>query len=238
MSATDAILTPDCPAHGGSVHRLFLPGVELYCGDCREILPTLGNVDACITDPPYGIDLDTAKSGNRHRQQFAKIIDDDKHFDPSPLMEYPDVILWGCNHFCDRIPPHQGQWYFWDKVTQNALKVRIAEGEYAWHKKGTKPRAFRHLWSGAYRASEAGERAVHPTQKPVVLMQWCMDAAKLPEGATVLDPYMGSGSTIIAAIRTGRKAIGIENDPEHFKTACERIKRELAQGDLFLGQNE
>lgn len=75
---------------------------------------------------------------------------------------------------------------------------------------------------------------IHPTQKPVPLMAWCMDKAKVPQGATVLDPYMGSGSTIIAAIRTGRKAIGIEKDPEHFKNAVQRIKRELAQGDLFL----
>ena len=64
-----------------------------------------------------------------------------------------------------------------------------------------------------------------------MLMQWCMEQARVPEGATVLDPYMGSGSTIIAAIRTGRKAIGIEKDPAHFKTAVERIKRELAQSD-------
>jgi DNA modification methylase len=61
-----------------------------------------------------------------------------------------------------------------------------------------------------------------------------MDVLKVPIGATVLDPYMGSGTTIIAAIRTGRKAIGIEKDPIHFKTAVDRIKRELAQGDLFL----
>ena len=231
------LTSENSPLGSDSMRRLVLPGVELYCGDCREIMPNLASVDALISDPPYGIDLDTAKSGNQHRQQFAKIIDDDKLFDPSHLMDFPDVILWGVNNYCHAIPPRIGQWYFWDKVTQNALKVRIAEGEYAWHKKGTKPRAFRHLWSGAYRASEAGERAVHPTQKPVVLMQWCMDAAKLPEGATVLDPYMGSGSTIIAAIRSGRKAIGIEKDPEHFKTAVERIKRELAQGDLFHGQN-
>jgi DNA modification methylase len=87
------------------------------------------------------------------------------------------------------------------------------------------------------RESESGETVLHPTQKPVAVMAWCMTQAKVPEGATVLDPYMGSGSTIIAAIRTGRKAIGIEKAPEHFKTACERIKRELAQGDLFHGQN-
>jgi len=77
----------------------------------------------------------------------------------------------------------------------------------------------------------------HPCQKPVPLMAWVMDKAKVPEGATVLDPYMGSGSTIIAAIRTGRRAIGIELDPTHYATAVARIKNELAQGDLFLGQN-
>jgi site-specific DNA-methyltransferase (adenine-specific) len=78
---------------------------------------------------------------------------------------------------------------------------------------------------------------LHPTQKPVALMAYMVQTYS-NEGATILDPYMGSGSTIIAAIRTGRKAIGIEKDPAHFKTACERIKRELAQGDLFLGQNK
>lgn len=231
------LTSENSPLGSDSMRRLVLPGVELYCGDCREIMPTLASVDALITDPPYGIAYDASKSTQQGIQRFGMVIGDDEVFDPSHLMDYPDVILWGVNNYCHAIPPRIGQWYFWDKVTQNSLKVRIAEGEYAWHKKGTKPRAFRHLWSGAYRASESGERAVHPTQKPVVLMQWCMDAAKLPEGATVLDPYMGSGSTIIAAIRTGRKAIGIEKDPEHFKNAVERIKRELAQGDLFHGQN-
>lgn len=76
----------------------------------------------------------------------------------------------------------------------------------------------------------------HPMQKPVPLMEWLI-RTYTDEGQTVLDPFMGSGSTIIAAIHTGRKAIGIEKDPEHFKNAVERIKLELAQGDLFLGQN-
>ena len=88
-----------------------------------------------------------------------------------------------------------------------------------------------HLWDGFKRQSEIGEHH-HPTQKPVALMAWCLDIAKVPEGATVLDPYMGSGTTGIACIRTGRKFIGIEKDPKHFQTAVERIDRELQQGRL------
>lgn len=77
----------------------------------------------------------------------------------------------------------------------------------------------------------------HPTQKPVLAMAWTMDAMKVPSGAVVFDPYMGSGTTGIACIRTGRRFVGIEKDPTHYATAVERIKNELAQGDLFLGHN-
>lgn len=208
---------------------ITLGPVRLILGDCLKIAPTLEGVDAVITDPPYGIGYDPSRSTQQGIQRFEMIRGDSDIFDPSPLMEYKDAILWGCNHFCDRIPPRVGQWYFWDKVTQNSLNVRIAEGEFAWHMRGTKPRAFRHLWSGAYRDSESGERSEHPTQKPVALMSWCMDMAKVPQGALILDPYMGSGTTLIAAIRTGRRAIGIEIDPTHYRTAVERVKRELAQ---------
>jgi len=241
MSAPDALFSQDLTAHGGCpavpCYTSSCGRVTLYLGDCLDVLPIVGDVDALITDPPYGIAYDASKSTQQGIQHFGMVIGDDEVFDPSHLMDYPDVILWGVNNYCHAIPPRMGQWYFWDKVTQNALKVRIAEGEYAWHKNGTKPRAFRHLWSGAYRGSEAGERSVHPTQKPVVLMQWCMDAAKLAEGAVVLDPYMGSGTTGVAAVRTGRKFVGIEKDPEHFESALERISRELAMGDLFHGCN-
>jgi DNA modification methylase len=82
--------------------------------------------------------------------------------------------------------------------------------------------------------AENNGKVAHPTQKPIALMAWCMDKAKVPEGATVLDPYMGSGSTGIAALRTGRRFIGIEKDPEHFKNALERIQRELSQMTLNL----
>ena len=207
-------------------------GVTLILADCREVLPM--KADIVLSDPPYGIAYDASESTQQGIQRFAMVHGDDEAFDPSHLMDYPDVILWGVNNYCNAIPPKIGQWYFWDKVVQNGQNVRIAEGEFAWHKRGTKPRAFRHLWSGAYRASEAGVRSVHPTQKPVVLMAWCLEVAKVVQGAVVLDPYMGSGSAGVACVRSGRKFIGIERDPEHFETAVRRIRAAITEGVLPL----
>ena len=208
-------------------------GVELYLGDCLDVLPTLSGVDAVVTDPPYGIAYDPNCGKHSNESKHGEVIGDDAEFSPAHLLGFKDVLIWGANNFSSKIP-NGGHWYFWDKVVQNGMKVRISEAEYAWHKRGTKPRGFRHLWAGAYRASESGERSEHPTQKPVQLMQWCLICAKLEVGATVLDPYMGSGTTGIACIRTGRRFIGIEKDPVHFETARSRIERELAQGRLGL----
>ena len=197
--------------------------VQLMLGDCLQLLKTLpdGCVDAVVTDPPYGIAYDASRSTQKGIQKFQKIAGDHQNFDPIPWLNFPDVILWGCNNYCNRIPTDQGQWYVWDKVTENGLKVRIAEAEFAWHKQGTKSRIFRHLWSGAYRASEASTKSVHPNQKPVKLMKWCLSF--LPEGCTVLDPFMGSGTTGVACVQTGRKFIGFEIDPNYFKIAEKRI---------------
>jgi site-specific DNA-methyltransferase (adenine-specific) len=246
------------PLGSGSMTRLVLPGVELYCGDSMEIAPTLQGVDAVISDPPYGMDWnpDTTRfsggkspllSGGRAKGRAAhrisrcdKIIGDEKPFDPAPWLEYKKCVLWGFNHYAARLPV--GTSLVWIKRNDHHFGSFLSDAELAWMKGGHGVYCFRKKFSPPTRAIEAGGDpcnpiGVHPCQKPIALMAWCMDKAKVGEGETVLDPYMGSGTTIIAAIRTGRKAIGIEKDPEHFKTACERIKRELAQGDLFLGHN-
>ena len=204
----------------------------LYLGDCLDVLPTLGKVDAVVTDPPYGIGYDASASTQRGIKPFEAFAGEDDLFDPSPFMVFDDVVLFGCNNFCHAIPPKLGQWYFWDKVTRNSLDVRIAEGEFCWHKRGTKPRAFRHLWSGAYRASEAGEERLHPTQKPVAVFQWLLGMVR---GDVILDPFMGSGTTGVACIRTGRRFIGIEKEPKYFEIALKRIREaeRLAKCDLF-----
>lgn len=231
---------PDCSPGSHWQERLVLPGVELYLGDCLEIAPHLQGVDAVISDPPYGMSwpTDTTRFGGGHnpakrgagRNDGKAILHDDEPFDPSPWLAWEKVVLFGSNHFGARLPV--GTKLIWIKRLDDAFGSFLSDAEEAWMKGGHGIYCKRDLSMNA----EANTRQ-HPCQKPVPLMAWCMDKAKVPEGATVLDPYMGSGSTIIAAIRTGRKAIGIEKDPEHFKNACERIKRELAQGDLFLGHN-
>lgn len=208
--------------------------VSLIEGDCLEMVPALraAGVAAVVSDPPYGIGYDASKSTQQGIQRFAAIRGDDRPFDPSPWLNYPDVTLWGCNNYAHTIPPGEGQWYFWDKVTRNDTDVRIGEGEFAWHKRGTKPRAFRHLWSGAYRASEAGQRSEHPTQKPVELMRWCIRRLNLPPGSLILDPYAGSGTTGIAAAREGMRALLIESDPVHAATARRRVREYMGTGLL------
>ena len=236
----DIAITQDSPAVSGSVQRLVLPlGVTLYLGDCLEILPGI-EADAVISDPPYGMDWNPETTrfsgGNNPSQRTAgrndrrKVMHDDEPFDPSPWLAWDKVVLWGMHHFAQRLPV--GSVLTWIKRNDDAFGSFLSDAELAWMKGGYGVYCRRDMSMNAETATR-----IHPTQKPVGLMAWCMDKAKVPQGATVLDPYMGSGSTIIAAIRTGRKAIGIEKDPEHFKNAVERIKRELAQGDLFLGQN-
>ncbi len=198
----------------------------LFLGDCDILIPLLASKDiaAVLTDPPYGIGYEAGDSTQRGIQNFDRIPNDDKPFDPRPFLGFPDVLLWGTDNYCHHIPSTEGQWYVWDKVTQNGVKVRIAEAEFAWHKKGTKSRIFRHLWSGAYRGSEGNKKSVHPTQKPVALMQWCLRQMKLPQGAAILDPFMGSGTTGVACLRMGYKFIGVEIVSKYFKIAIERMR--------------
>jgi len=199
-------------------------GQTIIHGDCREVLPLLDGEFTVVADPPYGIDYDASTSSQLGIQRFAKIVGDDGLFDPTFLMDFGDCILWGCNHYCHKIPPRCGQWYFWDKVTANGLKVRIAEGEYCWHKNGTKPRAFRHLWSGAYRASEMGQKSQHPNQKPVALLKWCISLA---DNNQILDPFLGSGTTLVACKQLGRKGIGIELEERYCEIAANRLRQEV-----------
>jgi len=209
-------------------------GIVIYNGDCREMLPGLSaaSVDLVLTDPPYGINLRTewAGSGNKHGfgSRHEKIVGDDAPFDPSHLLRFQRLILWGGNCYANRLPASP-VWLAWDKVTKNGLKVRIAEMELAWTNLAGKPRVFRHLWSGNYRASEQGT-AYHPAQKPVALMSWCICVAKLERTTpTILDPYCGSGSVLCAAKDAGCRAIGIEINERY----CEIAARRLEQGVLF-----
>jgi site-specific DNA-methyltransferase (adenine-specific) len=181
----------------------------LYNADCLDILPKLtdGCVDACVTDPPYGIDYNReATPQGKHlpsrRRQVATVRSDDKPFDPSPWLGFRRVVLWGANNYASRLPDQRAR-----------------------------SQALRWLWSGAYRISERGEY-YHPTQKPVELMGWCVTRVGTPERGVVFDPYMGSGTTGVACARLGRRFIGIEIEPKYFEIAKTRIDQELRQGKL------
>lgn len=204
--------------------------VTIYHGDCREIAPHL-SYSAVVTDPPYGIsynreDVPQSKHTFRHGRQTTPVLGDDQPFDPSPWISQP-AILWGANYFSDRLPP--GVWIVWDKVVRNGLRLRIAEAELAWTNCVARTRIFRMLWSGAYRVSERGQY-YHPTQKPVDLMRWCIPLVR-PVPRVILDPFMGSGSTLVAAKSLGRRAIGIEIEERY----CEIAARRCAQDALPLG---
>lgn len=210
----------------------------LYHGDCLKILPSLSGVDAVITDPPYGMDWDTnlSRFSGGHRdsvkkrgmgRKYDKQIEGDKEpFDPSLWLDFESVVLFGVNHFAQRVPV--GTTLVWIKRFDHAFGTFLSDAEVAWMKGG----------HGVYCKRDMTlmgdtRNRLHPTQKPTGLMAWCMERAKVPQGATVLDPYMGSGTTGIACIRTGRKFIGIEKDATHFENALDRIKKESAQGRLF-----
>lgn len=162
------------------------------------------------------------------------ILGDDEPFNPAQWLTYETVILFGANHFSDKLP--LGKWLTWDKIENHEHygKLSFADCELIWTNKKGPARIYKQLWQGCRRRGESNKDGkLHPNQKPVALMQWLMQETKIPISATVLDPYMGSGTTGIACIRDGRTFIGIEKDEEHFSTAVNRIERELEQSKLI-----
>lgn len=199
--------------------------VTIYHGDCREILPTIEVPDLVLTDPPYGMAYrhGARKGGVRFGMDEQSIVGDDEPFDPSHLMKYQRLIVWGGNHFADRLPPSKG-WLVWDKRDGTPSNDQ-SDVELAWTNIFTVARVFSARWSGAHRTGrEQAEGRFHVNQKPVALMGWCLRLAG-GEG-TVLDPYMGSGSTLVAAKEHGRRAIGIELDERHCEVAASRLSQE------------
>jgi site-specific DNA-methyltransferase (adenine-specific)/modification methylase len=220
--------------------KVEIGDATLYLGDCMDILPTLPKVDALITDPPYGISLNTDNSrfsggakGNMAKRgngigsaNGAPIIGDEKQFDPSFLLKYGnDQIIWGWNNYPDCLP--RGACFVWIKRLDAAFGSFLSDAETAWFSKGHGVYCIRDLSNNAI-----ANHRVHPTQKPVTLMNWCLNF--LPKAKTILDPFMGSGTTGVAAIQMGRKFIGIEREPKYFDIACKRIEQASKQVDMFI----
>lgn len=205
----------------------------LYLGDCRDILPTLPKVDAVVTDPPYGIG--EARNDNASRSSLAQSRDygvdawDDRPIDADLIALVRSAgrwcIMFGGNYY--DCPPTKC-WLVWDK--ENGAND-FADCELAWTNLPKAVRRIKFRWHGMLRAN--GEtRGDHPTQKPIGVMKWCI--GHLPHGQTILDPFMGSGTTGVAAVQMGRDFIGIEREPKYFDIACRRIEQAQRQGDLFI----
>jgi len=211
--------------------KVEIANATLYLGDCMDILPTLDKVDAVITDPPYGMQRDgkpqsTSAHGGHKGYEFMGWDEQapDAGVFHAVLSSADRQIIWGANFYPQHLPPSMG-WLFWDK----GQRISQSDGELAFTNMDKALRVFT-----LNRAALAQDGAVHPTQKPLALMKWCIDQAGNPE--TILDPFMGSGTTGVAAIQMGRKFIGIEREPKYFDIACKRIEQASKQVDMFVEQ--
>jgi len=210
--------------------------VVIYHGDCREILPELGPVDLVLTDPPYGIDVCTRGGlkarGYRPYDRGCKshvwpaVIGDKEPFQPDLFLQFENIVLWGANHYASRLPD-SSCWFVWDKKTERGAASDITDCELAWTRGLTfkTVRIFRHMWAGFQRDSEVGHEHLHPTQKPIALMTWCLNF--FPRVKSVVDPFCGVGPTLRAAKDLGRKAIGIEIEEKYCEIAAKRMSQEV-----------
>jgi site-specific DNA-methyltransferase (adenine-specific)/modification methylase len=211
-------------------------------GDCAELLPGLPRVDALITDPPYGIAEARVKSATRCRpkdKKYARSFEvsswDDAPPDASLLNGLRALartqVIFGGNYF--ELPP-SSCWLVWDKLNGDS---DFAGCELAWTNMRRAVRRLAYRWCGYIRENRE-ERGQHPTQKPVGVMMWAIELATKP-GDVILDPFCGSGTTGVAAIRLGRRFIGIEREPHYAEVARRRLDAEskgLTLGAAEAGQ--
>ena len=199
--------------------------VTIYHGDCLELGLSIETPAALVSDPPYGMAWDGrvtrgrngtgSKGPTRHFGQ--KIIGDTEPFDPSPWLAFPEVILWGSNHYAQRLPV--GTTLVWIKRYDTGFGSFLSDAEVAWMKGGHGVYCFRDL-------SMQGEsdNREHPAQKPLPLMRWCIGKTT---SQLVIDPFMGSGTTLVAAKEAGRRAIGIEIEERYCEIAAQRCSQEV-----------
>ena len=218
--------------------KVQIGNATLYLGDCAEILPTLNKVDAVVTDPPYGLGIDKsmakasgiqsggmkAKKGVYEALGWDNKPIDKKHID---LLFKAGTyqIIFGGNYF--ELPPTKC-WLLWDKE----INGNFADAEMAWTNLNKPVKLKRYMWNGMLRANNE-LRGDHPTQKPIGIMQWVI--SHLPvEANTIIDPFMGSGTTGVACAKMGKTFIGIEQEQKYFDIACKRIEQAYSQKDLFI----
>lgn len=203
----------------------------LYQGDCLQVMPLLGQFDAVVTDPPYGLG-DKWRGGKAHTKARWKLSNggeamawdaDISAAVPIAIDKGENSIVWGGNYY--DLPPQRG-WLIFDKCIRGEFTA--GHGEAAW---STLDQPLKIL-SIPHVIANTKEKKRHPNQKPLALLEWCLGF--LPSATTVLDPFMGSGTTGVACVKLGRRFTGIELDPDYFDIACQRIEEAYRQPDLFV----
>ena len=205
------------------MNPIIIGDATLYLGDCMDILPTLGKVDAVITDPPFGVGNFVQVSGNVRGEKV-------NWNESGPSAEFFHLlkeksthrIIWGANYF-NCFEGAGGLVWVKNQPMPNMSKAEMASTSW-----GNKVELINLTWTNYVNTKESD----HPCERPVGLYKWCIEQVpKQPQ--TILDPFMGSGTTGVAAIQMGRKFIGIEREPKYFEIACQRIEQAVAQGQLF-----
>jgi DNA modification methylase len=207
---------------------------KLLCGDATikedvERLLDGKKADMVFTDPPYGInekgDRTARKTGLAKNHNFKDFIDDSidyavKSYSLLDTYDIPIQIWFGANYYCHFLPM-SNNWLVWDKRVEDKMSDNQSDCELAWVKTNkSSVRIFRHLWRGFNKDSERNQPRVHPTQKPIALAEWCFENYGKPK--TVLDLFLGSGSTLIACEKTNRKCYGMELDPAYCDVIVQR----------------
>jgi DNA modification methylase len=200
----------------------------IYHGDCLEIMPQLEPVDLVLTDPPYGIKRDEGFGGfGGFGPPIARRQYQDKWDRERPSKETFELLLSKCkwavifggNFFADLLP--QGKhWIVWDKL--NTMPT-FGDCELIWtNLKRNSVKKLTREYNGLLGKEES---RFHPTQKPLDVLKWCLK--KCPYSDTILDPFMGSGTTLVAAKQLNRKAIGIEIEEKYCEIAVRRLAQEV-----------
>lgn len=225
------------------IKREFLDGqIVIYNVDCLDVMREIGDkeIDLVLTDPPYGIGFgkfnrtNKSSSGKRfkankyHNSDWDSNIPNDSIFDEM-IRVSKNQIIWGGNYFAKLWEKAGKCFIFWKK---NNPVPNFSDGELAWTSFNSVARCFNYNYYGNQEGGGVAENKIHPTQKPVALMSWCLNNYS-KEDDLIFDGFLGSGTTAISCIRTKRRLIGCELDPIYFEKLCERIETELRQGVLF-----
>jgi hypothetical protein len=234
----------------GIIEQCTLGPCRLILGDCREVLPDLPMVDAIVTDPPYGVNLRTKKGHYRHAPHFQRLAtynestDTPEDFQTNIVPRIAQALQQAsCAAVCAgerslfALPPGivggfylpsgcgMGPWGF-----VNFMHVVFYGADpYLTHQRGSRPNGKYGLWAND------SNTISHPCAKPLAAMVWLVERVSF-EGHSILDPFMGSGTTGVACVQLGRSFIGIEIDPQYYRVAVQRISEALRQLPLFPPQ--